>query len=694
MAETTITLSRLAGAIVAEDLPANNIPFASGTVVSNVAGSQRILLAQFSALSDSYKYSKLVKAWLGGGADPQTYGANLVVSKAAAANLASVTWESRPDIDQPTIGGKYLSASGRNYFNINYPFPEGPWPYAGAVIPPDYTASEASYAARDLLNAPTLAIWCMGTSTLSEVSAEYLEGTREVLYEPSPFVLKVVLDPSVTILSTVAAKKDTPSSGYLSPYEAHTFEWEFVSSDSIYTCAGAWSQASATFYYRNGTSGSWTSVSKTTDAAVNLPASTFVVGTFQWYVTATDHTGRTTTSPVYTLTTADSLPTCTPTKPVNTIEDGSKPIVFNWQVSIDTGTAPTGADLEISSDGSVWSTLGNVSGNATTWTAAANTIPAGSKCWRVRSYNVDGVAGDWSAPAGFVSIAAPPAPVVSADAVPFATLSWQSEGQQAYRVTVDGRVYGPYFGSAKSFEIPDYLSDGGHTAAVEIQGSYGLWSNPGTVSFTVTNVPGAPITLRGIFYRDAELNWSTEDQAADFVVYRDGVRIGHTARLSFVDRTVLGAHVWQVINRLPGGYYTASNIVQGELRSCCTAIAPLDGGAWLELRKSANESSEQSFAASRQISLRHFEGAAYPVAEISPFFDLSGSYDVAFLYGEEAAAARFEAMLGQSVILKSRGGECLVGILSALAKRNPRFYRAYSFNVQRIHWGDYIDADD
>ena len=692
MAETTILLSRTGAAIISQAEPSNHIPFADGAVVTNDPNAQRFLLAQFSALPAEYQYKKLVKAWLGGGADPVDQECELALYRAGASDLTTVNWHTRPAIDSTSIGATYIAKSTQKGFNATRPFPKGPFPYPGAIIPPAYTAEQASAAAKTMILAPTLAIGCMATSTRPVTSAAYHEG--EGTYPWTPFVLNVVIDTAVTIENTVAATSDAPSYGYLSPYISHEFSWEFVSSDAMYQCAGSWTQASATFYYRNGDSGAFTQISAGTSTSVTLPASAFDVGTFQWYVTATDTDGRTTTSPVYILSTADSLPTCTPVAPVDTVEDGSKPIVFEWSVSIDTGTTPTGADLQISSDGSTWSTLGTVSGAATTWSAAPGTIGSGTKYWRVRAYNADSVAGGWSAASSFVCISAEVPPVVSCDGKPFAEISWQSANQQAYRVTVDGVLYGPYFGTTKTFSVPDYLEDGGHTVSVEIQNSFGLWSNPGSVSFTVANVPGAAVSLSGLFYLDADLSWSSEDQTADFLIYRDGARIGHTSGSSFTDRVVLGYHAWHVINRLPGGYYTASNTVSGTICTEGIAMALLSGGSWIDLTLSANSDRTMTWNHSQSVAVRQFAGREYPDAETSPYRNTSVSFDVAWAYKDADQAAAFAELVGKPVLLKTPCEGVLVGILSAWQRENTHFYKAYTATIQRINWRDFTDADD
>ena len=482
------------------------------------------------------------------------------------------------------------------------------------------------------------------------------------------------------------------ASGYVNRHVAQIFTWDLVP-DGDYYCFGEWTQASAVFSYRAGTSGSWTTVSVSgSTQAVTLPANTLAAGTVQWKVQTTDDQGTTAESEIYTIDTTDSETIATPITPYNTIENGDAAIVFKWDTSNDHGTAPTGADLQYSTDGASWSTLGSVSGAATEYSAAAETFSNGTVYWRVRAYNADSVAGSWSDPVSFVCVAAPPMPVVSATGVPYATISWQSDGQQAYRVTVDGKSYGPYFGTKKSFDLPDYLSDGQHTATVEVQGSSGLWSHPGSVTFSVTNVPGDPVALTGKYSRDAALTWTTDSATADFYVYRDDVRIGHTTGTRFTDRFVLGAHSYYVVNKLPGGYYTRSNLATGTMRSCTRAVAAFAGGGWLEMALSDDSDTEENFSWTMTASERHVTGAAWPVVERSPYTDGSGSYRISFADVETGAA--FEALRGQRIIVKSRGGNVVIGVMTGYQKTMTNFYLTYVFTVRRCDWRDYVDAGD
>ena len=122
-------------------------------------------------------------------------------------------------------------------------------------------------------------------------------------------------------------------------------------------------------------------------------------------------------------------------------------------------------------------------------------------------------------------------------------------------------------------------------------------------------------------------------------------------------------------------------------------MAPLGGGEWLELTKSASSTREISTTISQAASVRHFAGEIWPSAEVAPYRDQSVSFDVAWLQREKFQAAAFESLIGQTVILKAPDGSCVVGLLSAVSRRSQIFFRAYTATVTRVKWRDYIDAD-
>lgn len=496
---------------------------------------------------------------------------------------------------------------------------------------------------------------------------------------------RVWSSPTYTISTADTAAIATPQSpkgGFANEKAAITFTW--TNSNTRYNRQNKaelqWSTDNATWKTLGSVSGNTKSYT--------APASTLSGNTIYWRVrayNADNIVGEWSASASFS--TVDSAAVGTPLTPSNTVEDGSGPITFTWKHANDTGTAQTAAALQWSSDGTTWDDLATISGSGKSYTAPANTFPAGTVYWRVRTYNSDDAAGDWSAPITFVSVAAPPVPVVAADGKPYTTITWQSSGQLAYNVTVDGIEHGPRFGADKTMTLKERLKNGLHRATVKVQGVYGLWSEAGAVDFQVSNAPSTEIKLKVRFDHAPRLSWSTEGAYSAFQIYRNGKLIGKTTNTRFVDNLGIGNCSYQLIGIMADGNYTESNIVKGVVCLSCTMICDLERGEWQKLELSAKSYPERNFSESQNHSSRHFCGAALPVLELSQHRNKSGSYEVAFKCRKDAEA--FEALLGKVVCIKSKPADMIIGGLLDLQKLQGEFYAAYSFGVNAIYWEDY-----
>lgn len=527
-----------------------------------------------------------------------------------------------------------------------------------------------------------------GSGYLIKHSELYLDTPLSSNYKP---YLEVDYGDTDVGLSVSATSQ---TGGYLNPHIAQEFSW-YNAPTSVYSLELP-EQASAVFVWKEIGSQTEHTVSIADGTrSVTIPAETFPgASEIQWQVRVTSTAGGTYNSSWYTLSTADTLATATLEEPVSAVVDGGEPVTFRWSEGNDSGSVPTGADLEYSEDGGVnWTQIAHVSGTVTEYTVAADFFNAGDVYWRVRVYNIDGVAGEWSR-AKFVVFAAPAAPFVSSDGAPFATISWQSSGQEAYELTIDGKtVYGPTYGrDVKRFTLPLPLKDGTHSASVRIQGMYGLWSQPGSVIFSVENTPSDAVVLQAECCLDAELRWETESPTADFLIFRDGVQIGHTAGYRFVDRFVLGEHVYTVINRLPDGNYSQSDPVKGRMRTCAPMIAAAAGGEWIPLTLSEQSTPERRFSWSMSHTLRHVTGARYPVLELAPYENKRGSYDVAF--PNAPSAEPFLKLKGKICVIKTPPDRVLIGALTSLEETDTDMYISYRFSVDRVHWEDFIDDEN
>lgn len=496
-----------------------------------------------------------------------------------------------------------------------------------------------------------------------------------------------------------------PQSGYSNPRNSISFSWAYQkANNSLHSADENFTQSSAVLYWKKSTDSNYTAIQVSgSSLSVTVPANTFpTASTIQWYVKGTDTDGTTTQTTVYSFSTAAGTAYAYPQSPINTVEDGSSNITFQWSLGSSDGQTPTAVDLwwKLPSESqSSWHTLIDHGSAVTSFVTRANLFPAGEIQWLLRAYNVDDVAGPWARPSSstyysFICVAAPqPVQGLSATSVPRPTISWQSSEQKAYEISIDGVVVKKAFSeSVNSWVVQEPLDDGDHVISVRVQGQYGLWSRPSTVTISVQNMTTNTLTLSGVFGIDASLTLIRNNGESNFTVmhiYRDGVRIAQKRTseqvtfMNFVDRSVLGTHSYYAELWFSDGNYVRSNTITGTMKVDYAMIALADGGEWIDIGISEMSASHETFSANTNPAYYHVLGAEYPQAELSMFKEFTGNYNCAFK--DHVTAAQFESMFGKAVILKSRWNNVVTGILTPVQKKATLFYVSYVFAVQQIH---------
>lgn len=504
---------------------------------------------------------------------------------------------------------------------------------------------------------------------------------------------------SVMTFKTVSSQitpQSSPTSGYVDPREAVTFQWYFATPKASYD------QASATFHWRIQGDETWNDVSASgSTRSVTIPANTFpVASTVEWYVEGTDAGGNYSTSEVYNFSTAASTAYAVCVSPVGKVVEGIQPITLTWIVQNSDGSAAARTIVQWklpSESQSSWHTLLNTTEEVLEYTIAAGFFAAGPVEWRVQAVNRDGAAGPANA-ASFVVLRSPAVPqAFAASSVPRTTISWQSSEQEAYEITLDGKIISAEYGPGTyKYQVEEPLADGVHHIRLRVQGMYGLWSDYVETSISVENVPAASLSLTGEFGVDADLlstGQPDDDGGTELHWYRDGKRIARTiGEDSFKDRFALGTHVYHVEYWQADGNYTRSNPVTGTMTTESVLIAPVSGGEWIQLKLSSRSSRNESFSWSRNAEFLTLSAATYPALELSEHENMVGSYECSFSDVENALA--FERLRGRIVVIKSRRGNVLVGGLLSLNKQVTEFYADYAFTVQQINWEDFVDGTD
>ena len=581
----------------------------------------------------------------------------------------TITWNSKPEIYagyESLVGGSTSTARADHTFTS-----------LG-------TATAKTHLAKLLLN------YCGGIFEPTQKS--YAFELYTTLTDSSTPYIEFIYDDELSVGGQVIYKSG-PTSGYRNPREAIDFAWEYEKTGDYY-CAADFTQTSATFYWKENGDENYTAVGvQGNQKGITIPANTFEVGTtIQWYVQGTEAGGTTSQTPVYSFSTSAGAVSATPASPVNRLESNNEEITFTWGYASADGYPPSRYILRWREMGqTAWNELSDSQTDETSYTAAENTFPSGEIQWQVIPYNIDGIVGSGSI-AAFISYGAPEAPAVNTTSVPFLTINWQSADQQAYEISVDDTVYGPYFGTEKSFTVPEYLEDGTHTVKVRVMGAFALWSQLANAIVTITNDPGEGIEISGSGDIDNHLLWETEDETKDFFVYRDGEVIGHTDQTSFWDRFVTGQHTYKVINRLPSGNYSESETLALTASPDGVFIGALSGGSWIKLEYSKEKQKDPEYKETAESFYDHLAGDQYPSVIMSGYRENNLSYSALFLQEQEIQKNAFEMLLGRAVIMKLRDGTVFIGVMDSWSKELRKLYwTIYSFTLRRIEWEDYVD---
>ena len=498
----------------------------------------------------------------------------------------------------------------------------------------------------------------------------------------------------------ITADGFAPTAGaFVNRFEKNMFTWrcDDDTADSQ-VCFAEIKQTSAVFEWRvkNASASNTISVSGATTACT-VPANTFPSGTIEWRVKVTANSGTTTTSAWQEITTTDVTPTAKPVSPSGIVIDATIANRFSWQHIISTGTPQSKADLQWSADGTTWNTLATVAGENQYYDVPANKFTSGTKYWRVRTYNTDGIAGEWSDAAQIVVIAAPTAPSIQIKSTgPRPSISWQTSEQEAYQVELDGKLsVGTHYGTDKTWTSPAYLADGSHTVRVRVQNQYGMWSDWGAAALPVTNTPGASITLSVQASSVADLNWQTSGSYDFYLVYRNDKPIAKLTQTQYTDELSSGNVIYQV----RGCYADSSNY---GLSSAVTVtittgqyvtLYGIASGKKVMLKHCGLKNQPVQNAINRDIQYIFMYGSTYPHAERSEFVTKKVGGTAVFLPGEDKAG--FDALIGELVCLKTQSGEMVIGYLnetSDTSRVNPD-KSVVNFSIQQIDYAEVIDID-
>lgn len=464
-------------------------------------------------------------------------------------------------------------------------------------------------------------------------------------------------------------RNSTPQNGsFLEESVEHTFAWgiDTLTSESGITIYPT------EIYFLWGTDTN-TSNSVAVSGVKNyviIPPDTFPSqGTVYWRVRYKNPIdGSINYTEIRNFTTIDATPTVRNLTPINSSIDGETDNIFTWEYQINTGSAQKAFDLQISNnEGSSWKNLYSHELSSNTQAVIpSGTFIAGTGLWKVRVYNTDDIASEWSDPATLIVRAAPEAPIISqASNTPKIIVSWQSTGQQAFQVLANDIDSGVVFGTGKTYTIPYYFRDGETVnIKVRIKNRFSEWSEWSEISVTVENTSAGNITaLAQNIGNDVKLTWSTDIDFACFYVLRGGIPIAKTIDLKeYTDYTSVGANEYQIMGITADGYYTLSNVVPVSVFPKTAVIGILSNAvSWVTLTYRRGNLPEIITSSSEDVYFQYYSGRELPVAYSSRFKTKKKTLNFT-VYKQDADA--IENMIGQTAIYKDYAENKIIGIVN------------------------------
>jgi hypothetical protein len=150
---------------------------------------------------------------------------------------------------------------------------------------------------------------------------------------------------------------------------------------------------------------------------------------------------------------------------------------------------------------------------------------------------------------------------------------------------------------------------------------------------------------------------------------------------------------YYVIQPIPGGYYTKSNVWTFTGAVDCPMIAPLEDrdAAFIPLPYVENYNDGVTINRSVNTVKTQFSGAKYPTVEIGEGQTYSASLGTFWLESDTEDAAKLEVLLTKPVILKTPHGRVLVGVLDRLPSLDLYYKRAYTISLEQMEWSDFVD---
>ncbi len=475
--------------------------------------------------------------------------------------------------------------------------------------------------------------------------------------------------------------------------------WEFYAQTPV----------SGTALLQSGAKVQWRSDSESTLNEISVDGSqqyvTLMSGTlpsnsgFQWRVQVTSDDGISSEwSDWITVSTVDIIGAVSNISPSNEQVDGDTEITVSWEYENSYGSAPTGYDIEQSADGGgSWTPVKSEKTSNCFAALPPGTLTAGNILLRIRAYNTDAVAGEWTT-VSIIVRSKPPIPTITA--VDMTTdrpiISWESTQQQAFRLAVFNsfgtEIYSvSEIGTAKSHRLTKRLGNGSYTVRLAVSNIYALESDYASRVFELTLVQPPKPSISAEVHRGfvtLTLGHTTEKS----VIIRNGTPIAAVTSADdyYADYTANG-YCSYVLRALSDTAFCDSNpaAVNASVRFATIAAAEKPE-LYVTLICREGQNPENSVTITNETALLTLAGRANPIAEIGIHETKTKKLSYSVL--NESDIDAIVSMQNKAVLWRDRK-EKMYGVMSGLSYVRHLRYADLSFTITEIEFSEEVSYE-
>ena len=491
-----------------------------------------------------------------------------------------------------------------------------------------------------------------------------LVNTTSSITNITPSGMKLIIETDDATGDYPVTLKSPSNNAFLRRDKDNTFTWELGQIDYVFYPVTP-NQSIISWKQQDGEV--WTDIQiSSSDTNYLFPKETFTSDNFLWKVQVTSDQSISSVSQERSFTTVDYISNAKPISPVSIIVDNNKDLKFSWEHNISSGTAQTKAELEYSDSQLIdWKPLISIEGESKEAIIPAGTLPTGNLIWRVRTYNADQVAGNWSSEAEIVSRGSSPAPIItSIKAVPKLELEWQSDGQISAEVKIGNNTYKVY-GNSKNFSSPIYLEDGFIEVSVRVLNKFDLWSEWSSETVEIkNNFLGSLKLTANVKNYGIKLKWNLAGTSS--YIYRNGVLVGKTTDLTYIDYEALGENEYYVMVGSADGNYAKSSPIVVELLVPMALIKDKDADHWVILEKKRGGYPSHKTNSNMKTAYQFYAGRELPVA-YSPE-NLQCTHAFEFSTKSRELAKMIASLAGKEVIYKDCRGDIVIGVMDKITQ--------------------------